>query len=167
MSRAANFRTGAPADPPDWLTTPIEFEDQSTFRACRNIMALRGGAGCRRAALGGAGANSRAFDCARPAHAGVAGTPRTASRRRHRRPDPGRAWTGRGEGSATDAPARGDGRGRAGSTQRALPQPVAPEGAAGGSDHRPPGELRALSATPARPWSPSTSKPISCASSTA
>lgn len=38
MSRPPNTPTGAPADTPDWLTTPIEFEDQRGFRACRNAM---------------------------------------------------------------------------------------------------------------------------------
>ncbi len=38
MSRAANTPTTGPAETPDWLTTPIEFEDQRAFRACRNAM---------------------------------------------------------------------------------------------------------------------------------
>jgi len=37
MSRAANT-TGAPAGTPDWLTTPIEFEEQRGFRACRDAL---------------------------------------------------------------------------------------------------------------------------------
>jgi adhesin transport system membrane fusion protein len=37
MSRSANT-TGAPAGTPDWLTTPIEFEEQRGFRVCRDAL---------------------------------------------------------------------------------------------------------------------------------
>ena len=74
MSETTVTANGRSSEKPDWLTTPIEFEEQRGFRVSRNKHAAGRLVGRRRACMGGIGSHPRAIAGTRSAHSGIPGS---------------------------------------------------------------------------------------------